>query len=640
MKNLFLTLLFACAALAVRAEERNLLQRTADRDCVRETLVADRSWVPYPAYADRAGWDALTGENRAMLIRRGEKGLDYEWKVIRATDYLEFERSGNRKIMEDRNNANVKLLADLVVAELAEGKGRFIDQILNGAFHLCEETSWALSAHTKLQGSRRALPAKDDHVIALVSCEVGAMLAWIDYFFGETLARIDPSIPQRIRREVKERILDTYTERAADFWWTGFREDRNHTINNWNPWCNCNILQCYLLLETDPDRLADAVYRTMQSVDKFLNYVKGDGACEEGPAYWEAAAGKAYDYLQVLDWATGGRIALFDAPMIRDMGEYISRSYVGDGWVVNFADATARGAGPAPLIYRYGKAVGSDEMQRFAAALVAEKRSTLLSFGRDMLRTLENLRFCGELSATEARQPSHAFTWYPETQFCYMRLGDLFLAAKGGHNNESHNHNDIGTFTFYVDREPVLLDAGVGTYTRQTFGKDRYKIWSMQSDYHNLPKINGVSQHQGSKYKAADVEVDPRRRTFSLDIAGAYPAQAGIRRWQRSYRLQTDGMTLTDDFALDAPSTPNELHFMCRGEADAATPGRIGIVTPTGKRAVLRYDAAQFEPSVERIALPDPRLSTVWGDELLRLKLRARKVQAKGTYKITITADK
>lgn len=640
MKKLFLTLLLACGLLATRAEERNLLRNAADRGVVRASLVTGRKWVPYPAYADRAGWDSLTGSNRGMLIRRGEKGLDFEWNVIRATDYLEYERSGNRKVMENRNNANLKTLADLIVAELAEGEGRFVDQILNGALHLCEMTSWAISAHTRLQSSGRSLPEKDDHVIALVSCEAGAILAWTDYFFADTFDRIDPSISRRIRREVRERIMDTYLAHAERFWWTGLREDSNHTINNWNPWCNCNVLQCFLLLEDDPDRLADAVCRTMESVDKFLNYVKSDGACEEGPAYWEAAAGKAYDYLQVLSWATGGRITLFDNQMIRDMGCYIARSYVGDGWVVNFADATARGAGPAPLIYRYGKAVGSDEMMRFASALIAEKRSAPLGFGRDMMRTLENIRFCGELLATAPEMPSHAFTWYPETEFCYMRCGSMFLAAKGGHNNESHNHNDIGTFILCADDEPILLDAGVGTYTRQTFSSERYDIWSMQSDYHNLPRINGVAQHQGAEYKSSGVAADPRRRTFSLDIAGAYPAEAGIRSWRRSYRLQPDGATVTDDFALTAPSVPNELHFMCRGEADIATPGLVRITTPTGKRAELQYDAACFEASVETIPLPDPRLSNVWGGELLRVKLRDRSLRTSGTYKIAVRKAK
>ena len=38
-----------------------------------------------------------------------------------------------------------------------------------------------------------------------------------------------------------------------------------------------------------------------------------------------------------------------------------------------------------------------------------------------------------------------------------------------------------------------------GTYTKQTFGKDRYTIWTMQSNYHNLPMINGVPQKFGQE---------------------------------------------------------------------------------------------------------------------------------------------
>ena len=64
---------------------------------------------------------------------------------------------------------------------------------------------------------------------------------------------------------------------------------------------------------------------------------KSDGACEEGTSYWGHAAGKLYDYLQILSDGTGGKISLFNEPMIRRMGEYMSRSYVGNGWVVNFA---------------------------------------------------------------------------------------------------------------------------------------------------------------------------------------------------------------------------------------------------------------------------------------------------------------
>ncbi len=61
------------------------------------------------------------------------------------------------------------------------------------------------------------------------------------------------------------------------------------------------------------------------------------------PLIGDMLPGKLYDYLQILSDGTGGKISLFDEPMIRRMGEYMSRSYVGNGWVVNFADASAQG---------------------------------------------------------------------------------------------------------------------------------------------------------------------------------------------------------------------------------------------------------------------------------------------------------
>ena len=93
------------------------------------------------------------------------------------------------------------------------------------------------------------------------------------------------------------------------------------------------MLQCFFLLENDRDKLAKAVYRTMTSVDHFINYTHGDGGCEEGPSYWGHAAGKMYDYLQMLSDGTGGKVSVFDQPIIKNMGEYIARSYGGTaGW--------------------------------------------------------------------------------------------------------------------------------------------------------------------------------------------------------------------------------------------------------------------------------------------------------------------
>lgn len=618
-------------------EERNLLQQTLDMEALEKALIPDQKWIPYPHYADRAGWNTFLGEYKTDYIRRGEKWLDYEWKTVKATDYIEYERSGNRRIMEDPFGSNNNAIADLLMAELAEGKGRFTDQLINGVYQACEMTSWALSAHLSAQHSKRSLPDYKEHVIDLTAGDLGSLLSWTYYFFHREFDKVNPIISERLRHELQERILNTYMNEDR-FWWMAFHYKPGNMVNNWNPWCNFNVLQCFLLLENDKATLAKAVYRTMVSVDKFINYTHSDGACEEGPSYWGHAAGKMYDYLQLLYDGTGGKISLFDLPIIKNMGEYIARSYVGNGWVVNFADASAKGGGDAAIIYRYGKATGSDLMMHYAAYLNNLSDKKALPSGRDMFRTLQSLLYAKEMEAADAAYQAPAYTWYPETEFCYMtNKAGFFLAAKGGYNNESHNHNDAGTFSLYLNTTPVFIDAGVGTYTRQTFSSERYTIWTMQSNYHNLPVINGVPQSFGSQYKATRVSFDPKQSIFTADISTAYPEEAAVSAWTRSYTLNKNKgeVKIKDSFTLKELKEPNVVNFLTWGKTDLSTAGIVRIEIK-GEKVELLYDKKLFTPSVETITLDDPRLSNVWGKEIYRLSLKAGKKTLSGSYVFTI----
>src|SRR5688572_12695796 len=117
---------------------RDLLQKEATLLQVKEKLLSKTEWIKYPAYTNRAGWDVLTGSVKQQLISEAELFLHYEWKLVKATDYLEYERSGSRVAMENPFGDNNKALSRLVIAELAEGKGRFMDQIINGVWQACE----------------------------------------------------------------------------------------------------------------------------------------------------------------------------------------------------------------------------------------------------------------------------------------------------------------------------------------------------------------------------------------------------------------------------------------------------------------------------------------------------------------------
>lgn len=633
-KHLIIILLLFLTVNMFAYTEKNLLVQKTDIENLKSMLIMNQQWVPYPQYNNRKGWDNLLGDSKADVIKEGEKYLNYQWQVVKATDYLEYERSGNREIMQSPYNKNNQAIVALLMAELAEGKGRFTDQLINGVFHSCEMTSWVLSAHLTAQQSKRVLPDYTEQVIDLGSGNLSSALAWTYYFFNNEFDKVNPAISKRLYYELKKRTLDPYMNEDR-FWWMAFNLKPGGMVNNWNPWCNFNVLQCFMLLENDKDKLAKAVYRTMQSVDKFINYTHSDGGCEEGPSYWGHAAGKMYDYLQLLSNVTNGQVSIFDEAIIRNMGEYISRSYVGDGWVVNFADASAKGGGSAQLIYRYGKAVNSTEMMQFAAYLEKQEPSTFKA-DIDIFRALQTLLYRNELNDQKPIHNTPDYTWYPETEFCYIKdKAGLFLATKGGYNNESHNHNDIGTFSLYMNNTPIIIDAGVGTYTRQTFSNERYSIWTMQSNYHNLPVINEVPQAFGSQYKATNTSFNPKSSTFSVDIAKAYPETAQVKQWIRSYRLKNGILNIEDSFDLKEAMQNNQVNFLTWGDINIDTLGEV-YINVNGQKAILEYDKKGFTPSIETITLDDPRLSNVWGQKIYRVSLHANNTAKRGKYSFVI----
>ena len=586
--SLIVFVFLSCIKVAAYTE-RNFLQHVAAQESLAECLVLNQKWVQYPSYKVREGWSRFLGEYKDEIIKNGESLLGYTWKVVKATDYLEFERSGNREIMERPFDDNNQAIVRLMLAELAEGRGRFIDQLINGVFHTCEMTSWALSAHLVTQPTHRALPTPIYPLIDLTAGDLGSLLSWVYYFMHEEFDKIDPEISRRLYRELDERIMKPYLNNDS-FWWLAANY-KGQMVNNWNPWCNSNCLMTFMLLENDVDRLSKAVSRSMQSVDKFLNYVHSDGACEEGPSYWGHASGKCLDYLVLLNRITGGKISIFDNPQIKAMGEYIARSYVGNGWVVNFADASAKGGGDPYLIYRYGKAVKSDILKQFASM---QNKGSKISFrGRDLFRILEAFLVEDELCAYQEAYTGVSYTWYPETEFCYVRNKKAFFAAKGGYNDESHNHNDAGSFSLWVNNMPVIIDAGVGTYTRQTFSSERYTIWTMQSNYHNLPMINGVPQKYGRQYKATEVKAT--KNSFSANIATAYPDEAGVKKWIRSYTMKSDALMISDRFELNEIKKENVINFLSWG--DIIIKDGVIEISVNGVKGTLKYCLLYTSPS-------------------------------------------
>jgi hypothetical protein len=199
------------------------------------------------------------------------------------------------------------------------------------------------------------------------------------------------------------------------------------------------------------------------------------------------------------------------------------------------------------------------------------------------------------------------------------------LGAQGGHNNESHNHNDVGNFIVYCDGRPALIDVGVETYSAKTFSDQRYDIWTMQSAYHNCPTVNGVMQSPGREFAAKDLSFSSSGRSarLAMDIANAYPKEAGIKKWKRSWNFDGGNtIVVMDDFAI--AEAKGDTYFTLMSAVPVEVEKGSAVILGDGFKLRITYDK-NLSPEIEPITITDPRLKNSWGDKIFRIKLHLKK---------------
>ena len=236
---------------------------------------------------------------------------------------------------------------------------------------------------------------------------------------------------------------------------------------------------------------------------------------------------------------------------------------------------------------------------------------------------MENMFGLEGWQQTKQIEPLIPEYYFPDLQVAVARdragtTDGFFFAAKGGHNDEQHNHNDIGTCIVFYNGIPVLVDAGVGTYTKDTFSELRYTIWTMQSKYHNLPLINGIPQKDGRKYAARNSKFTASKSkvTFSTDIVGAYPEEAKVEKWERAYTLERGKkITISDKFRLKEVAGGTQLNFMTPLQPTIKTDGILEL-KGAEFTMLLKYDAKKLSAGIEKKEINDEKLTKIWGNEL------------------------
>ncbi|MBD3385656.1 heparinase [candidate division KSB1 bacterium] len=637
--NLLVVLVMLVLIPGVTASDLSL-HDSITAPALKAKLLSAKAWHPFPTIHERKVWQSVEDSVRLLLTERGEAYLDYNFLSLPATLFLDFVRTGNRSRFQDVRKKRRAALSALVLAECMEGEGRFLDDIANGLWAICEETYWGLPAHLNMQKAGFGLPDVEEPTVDLFAAETSHLLCWTYYLLNYELDSVSPLLRERIEYEVRRRILKPCLERN-DFWWMGFGPDP--FVNNWNPWCHSNWLTSVLILETDEQKRFAAIDKILSGLDRFIASYPEDGGCDEGPGYWNRAAGSLFDCLELLHSATQGAIDVYDEPLIRNMGKYIYRAHIDGPYFINFADASAKINVPADLVFRYGKRIGDDAMMQFGSCF-AHRRGDGVYEDRSIGRILYAV-FNRQLFEPKSPNPPHVRdVWLPGNEVMAARskagtANGFYVAAQGGHNAESHNHNDVGNFIVYYDGLPFIIDVGVETYTAKTFSPQRYEIWTMQSAFHNLPSINHYMQKDGKRFRAREVNYVAGDKTarLQMDIASAWGADAGVESWKRDIHLDRKSqLQITDEYQLTKTESL-VFNFLLAGEPDSTAPGKLEFTTPNHENRIrFLYDQNKAKAVIEPVGLTDRQLRNNWGDIIYRLQLIVTTVKASDKFQFII----
>lgn len=488
------------------------------------------------------GLEDFITEYREKVHKSAKALLRQEMPVLTEELFALFEQNGNRLQYEEVYFGRRKMLAVLGLEAILEKEeaghkagavsAEILDKLCLVIEDICREECWALPAHVDRKED------KDWRVVAdLFACETAQTLSEFAY-------RLKEELPAGIRNEligeIEKRVLGPVLNSPVPYrkWEWG--------ETNWNAVCAGSIGSvCLHLMREDKERLEKSLKRVC---DGLLWYIKGfaeDGACMEGLGYYTYGMAYFVNFAQELYEYSNGKWDLFcgnwgDFEAGKEdkrtkIAQFPAKCFFPDGRTLSFSDGFSRDtyrAGLLGVLAMHYPGVLFPDLSR-AAGLHDDSCYRFASLKMDMLyigKYLEYLKKSGKQGGAQERygEKISAFHILPSAQWCigYSENGAGF-ACKGGHNDEPHNHNDIGHFLYEAGGVMLLTDLGCGEYTKEYFSDGRYGIFCNHSFSHSVPVLNGKGQCAGVSYACREFAAKPDGRV-RMEIGNAYgPVDSG-----------------------------------------------------------------------------------------------------------------
>ncbi|MDR1280789.1 MAG: heparinase II/III-family protein [Opitutaceae bacterium] len=455
--------------------------------------------------------------------------------ALTETLFDEFRRTGVRDTYEKPFNERMERLAAFTWAEGIENKKHYLPLIFTEFAAILDEPSWAAPAHA---GRRRPTWKSNYDNVDLAAAARAWSLATIDWLLADQLPA---GLRNRLRTETRARVFTPYLARAraaedaANFGWM-------NVAHNWNPVCNAGVTGAALLL-LDPrepagrHEQAEFVTALETYAPAYLSGFGDDGWCAESISYWNYGFGHFILASETIRRVTGGKLDLLEHPKTRAIAAFGLRQEIAGGLYPAFGDSSARHK-PFYWILDFSAArFGSGDTTgtpSFEAPHPLGPHLYRVLLDLSIPRAAPGATPSASPSPSASRSPDNETRlalrdWFPDGGALVSRprpaTAGLAVAMKGGHNQQPHNHNDLGTFVLVRDGALVLSDLGADTYNRAVFQSGlRYTSGVNNSFGHPVPRVAGKLQRTGKDARAITLRTGftDARDLWEIDITSAY----------------------------------------------------------------------------------------------------------------------
>ena len=474
-------------------------------------------------------------ELESLISQLKETQEEYSATPTATLPFSEFKRyreEGNRSGYEHHYYFRRRKLYYTFFLAWLYGTEKYISELEDCLWAILDEYTWVIPAHlgeTALESLQ-----EDGHIIDLFAAETAQALSEIISVIGD---KIHPIIVKRVNRMIEQRIFDRI---EVPFGW-------KKSTNNWSAVCAGAVGMTAIYTMDDPARLAHVTAICLDALEYYLSGFPEDGTCVEGLGYWGYGFGYYLMYGDLIYRRTGGRINFFEDEKVHRIAAFARKCFFKGGKIVTFADCGGSDSSTFQPAFTCKLNDIYPDIEVPERAMLGMKLPTNMAMGfpsnfRTLLWTHSKL---------DGNKLSPDTFILPDAQW-YISSSEsgMGMAAKGGHNDESHNHNDIGNLLIYKNGVNLLSDLGGGVYNGTYFdNRYRYDVFCCGSQGHNVPIINGCYQKFGKQYCGKDVRIT--EEGFFADISPAYGIDS-LKKLDRSiiFDRSIGAVTVTDSYSF------------------------------------------------------------------------------------------